>query len=94
MVLRGDARNQWIAASAVDDDRLDRVRSCTVVGTPDLPRRRPDRRSAWLALALLAPVPSIGVTAALVVAPGPVGQAVFTACKVWLLLLPTAIPTA
>ena len=50
------------------------------------PRR--ERRRALAALALLAPVPSLGVTAAMVVAPGPVGQAVFTAAKVWLVAFP------
>ena len=50
------------------------------------PRR--DRRRALVALALLAPVPSLGVAAAMVVAPGPVGQAVFTAAKVWLVAFP------
>jgi hypothetical protein len=49
-----------------------------------------DRRHALLALLLLAPVPSLGVLAAMVVFPGPVGKAIFTAAKVWLLALPAA----
>jgi membrane protease YdiL (CAAX protease family) len=47
-------------------------------------------RSALVALLLLAPVPTIGVTAALLVAPGPVGHGIFTACKVWISLFPAA----
>jgi membrane protease YdiL (CAAX protease family) len=43
-----------------------------------------------VALLLLAPVPTIGVTAALLVAPGPVGHGIFTACKIWILLFPAA----
>jgi membrane protease YdiL (CAAX protease family) len=89
MVLRREGLDQWSSIAAIDVACLDRLGSCTVVEAPDLSRRRPDRTSAWLALALLAPVPTIGVTSALVVAPGPIGQAVFTACKLWLLLLPT-----
>ncbi|HSN55424.1 MAG TPA: hypothetical protein VLT32_12165, partial [Candidatus Sulfomarinibacteraceae bacterium] len=50
------------------------------------PRRA--RRRALVALALLAPVPSLGVAAAMVVAPGPVGNAVFTASKVWMVAFP------
>jgi membrane protease YdiL (CAAX protease family) len=41
-------------------------------------------------LLLLAPAPTIGVTAALFVAPGPTGHAIYTACKIWILLLPAA----
>jgi membrane protease YdiL (CAAX protease family) len=41
-----------------------------------------------LALALLAPVPSLGTAAAMIVAPGEVGQAVFSAAKIWLLVFP------
>lgn len=41
-----------------------------------------------VALLLLAPVPTIGVTAALLVAPGPMGHGIFTACKIWILLFP------
>jgi membrane protease YdiL (CAAX protease family) len=51
---------------------------------------RPNRSTALLALALLAPVPSIGVIAAMFAAPGPVGQTVFTACKLWILAFPAA----
>jgi membrane protease YdiL (CAAX protease family) len=46
------------------------------------------RLRAFAALLLLAPVPSIGVVAAMVVAPGPIGHAVFVAAKVWLLVFP------
>lgn len=49
-----------------------------------------DRRSALLALFLLAPVPSLGVLAAMVVFPGPIGKAIFTVAKVWLLVFPAA----
>lgn len=48
------------------------------------------RVSAAFALLLVAPVPTIGVVAALHAAPGPVGDAVFAAAKLWLLLLPAA----
>ena len=47
-----------------------------------------ERARAWLALALLAPVPSLAVVMAMVVAPGPLGHAVFVAAKVWILALP------
>jgi membrane protease YdiL (CAAX protease family) len=46
------------------------------------------RRHALTALVLLAPVPSLGVAAAMIVAPGPVGQTIFTAAKIWLLVFP------
>lgn len=46
------------------------------------------RRRAILALALLAPVPSIGVLTAMVIAPGPLGQSLFMAAKIWILLFP------
>jgi hypothetical protein len=41
-----------------------------------------------LALALIVPVPSIGVAAAMFAAPGPSGHAVFVAGKVWLVVFP------
>lgn len=47
-----------------------------------------DRGRALLALALLAPIPSLGVIAAMVVAPGPSGHAVFLAGKLWLIAFP------
>ena len=47
-----------------------------------------DRRRAIAALALVVPVPSIGVLAAMVAAPGPFGHAVFLAAKIWLLAFP------
>lgn len=50
------------------------------------PRR--ERRRALLALALVVPVPTLGVIAAMVVAPGPTGRLVFLAAKAWLLVLP------
>lgn len=46
------------------------------------------RRAAVVALLLLAPVPTIGVVAAMVVATGPAGQAVFVAAKIWLVVFP------
>ena len=51
---------------------------------------RPERRLAMLALALIVPVPTLGVIAAMVTAPGPVGRLVFLAAKAWLLVLPVA----
>jgi len=48
------------------------------------------RRRALLALALLAPVPSLGIWAAMVAAPGPVGHGVFLSAKLWLLVFPAA----
>ncbi|HHY84152.1 MAG TPA: CPBP family intramembrane metalloprotease [Verrucomicrobia bacterium] len=48
-------------------------------------------RGAWLALALLVPVPSIGTAAALWWWPDlPVGKILFVAAKVWILALPLA----
>jgi membrane protease YdiL (CAAX protease family) len=51
---------------------------------------KPKNRRALVALLLLAPVPSLGVIAAMVVAPGPVGQTIFLVGKIWLLLFPAA----
>ncbi len=48
------------------------------------------RRRALFALALLAPVPTIGIAAALILWPGPVGRSVFTVAKVWLVVFPIA----
>jgi len=48
-----------------------------------------DRQRALCALALLAPVPSLGVVAAMVVAPGPLGHGLFLTAKLWLLVFPT-----
>ena len=48
------------------------------------------QRTALLALLLLVPVPSIGTWMGMIVAEGPVGQAVFLASKVWILILPVA----
>ncbi len=49
---------------------------------------KPNRRNATLALALLAPAPSIGVFTAMVIAPGPLGQSLFMAAKIWILVFP------
>lgn len=46
------------------------------------------RSSALAALALLVPVPTIGVLAAMWVFPGIVGQAVYALSKAWIILLP------
>ena len=50
--------------------------------------RQSPQQQAILALLLLVPAPSLGVMMAVIVLPGPVGQAIFTASKVWLLALP------
>jgi membrane protease YdiL (CAAX protease family) len=47
-----------------------------------------ERRRALLALALVAPAPTIGVAAAMILWPGPIGRTVFTIAKLWLLLVP------
>ena len=49
-----------------------------------------ERRRALFALLLLAPVPTIGVIAAMVLAPGPVGHTIFMAAKIWLIAFPAA----
>ncbi len=49
-----------------------------------------NRRRALLALLLLAPVPSLGVIMAMMVAPGPIGKTFFTIAKLWLLVFPAA----
>lgn len=41
-----------------------------------------------MALALLAPVPSLGVASAMIFFPGLAGQAIFMAAKVWMLVFP------
>jgi membrane protease YdiL (CAAX protease family) len=46
------------------------------------------KRAALLALLLLVPVPSLSVAMAMIIAPGPVGQAVYGAGKIWILALP------
>lgn len=51
---------------------------------------KPNHRQAVVALLLLAPVPSLGVIAAMVVAPGSVGHAIFLVAKTWLLVFPAA----
>ena len=47
-----------------------------------------DRRRALIALALLVPVPSLGTAAAMIAVPGPIGQSLFMAAKIWLLAFP------
>ena len=49
-----------------------------------------NRRRALIALFLIAPIPSLGVFMAMVVAPGPIGMTIFTAAKIWLLVFPAA----
>jgi len=46
------------------------------------------RSRSLVALLLLAPVPTLGIAAALIFWPGPIGRTVFTAAKIWLLVLP------
>ncbi len=53
-----------------------------------VPAATAGRHRAWWALLLLAPVPTIGVIAAMVAAPGPGGHAVFLAAKIWLVAFP------
>ena len=48
------------------------------------------RNRALLALALLVPVPSVGTWLGMVAVPGLLGQAIFAAAKVWVVLLPVA----
>jgi len=45
-------------------------------------------KKSILALLLFVPAPSIGVLLAMAIAPGPVGQAAYGLCKLWLLGLP------
>jgi len=47
-----------------------------------------EQRRAWIALVLLVPAPTIGALCAFIVAPGPIGQAIYTFCKLWILALP------
>ncbi len=49
-----------------------------------------ERRRALVGLLLLAPAPSLGVFAAMVASPGPVGHGVFLVAKLWLLIFPAA----
>lgn len=56
--------------------------------TPNDPPIRPNRASALIALLLLAPVPTIGVTCAMYLMPGPAGRAIFALAKLWLLGFP------
>jgi len=47
------------------------------------------KKNALLSLLLLVPAPSIGVLAGMVIAPNqPIGKIIFTASKLWILLLP------
>jgi membrane protease YdiL (CAAX protease family) len=43
-----------------------------------------------VALSLIVPVPSLGVIAAMVAAPGPIGRSVYLAAKIWLVVIPAA----
>jgi len=43
-----------------------------------------------MALLMVAPVPSLGVITAMIVAPGPIGKTFFTIAKLWLLVFPAA----
>lgn len=52
-----------------------------------------DKR-ALLALLLLVPAASVGTSAAMVWFPGPLGQLIFSLCKIWLLLFPLVWTTA
>jgi len=52
-----------------------------------LRRLAPEHRSL-VALALLAPAPTIGISASLFWWPGPIGQTVFSAAKLWLVAFP------
>jgi membrane protease YdiL (CAAX protease family) len=54
----------------------------------DQPVPRPNATSSLLALLLIAPVPTIGVAAAMVAASGPLGNVVFTVAKLWLVGFP------
>ncbi len=47
-------------------------------------------KNALIALLLLAPVPSLAVIMAMVVAPGPVGKTIFALAKLWLIVFPAA----
>ena len=49
-----------------------------------------ERRQALVGLLLLAPVPTLGVWAAMVASPGPFGHGVFLIAKLWLLVFPAA----
>jgi len=62
--------------------------SVTISTMPNVPHLLPSRTTALLALALLAPIPTIGVATALYAAPGTVGQVVFTVSKIWLVAFP------
>ena len=57
--------------------------------TPNDQPIRPNRASALIALLLLAPVPTIGVTCAMFLVPGSAGRLVFTIAKIWLVAFPT-----
>lgn len=53
-----------------------------------MPPNGTQRRNALVALLLLAPVPSLGVIMAMIVAPGPIGKSFFTVAKLWLITFP------
>lgn len=48
----------------------------------------PSRWRPLMAIALVAPVPSLGVWVAMVAAPGPLGHTFFLAAKIWLVSVP------
>ncbi len=50
----------------------------------------PAKKTALLALVLLAPVPTLGVAAAMFAAPGTVGQVIFVVAKIWIVVFPGA----
>ena len=54
----------------------------------DTPQSQTERRRALIALALLAPAPSLGTAAAMIFVPGPLGQTLFMTAKIWLLVFP------
>ena len=47
-----------------------------------------EHNRALIALALLAPVPSLGIASAMIIVPGGMGQTIFMAAKIWLLAFP------
>ena len=56
--------------------------------SPNASPTDPTRSRALLALLLIVPAPTIGVWAAMMAFPGPVGTTIFGICKAWMLALP------
>ncbi len=54
------------------------------------PAARISKRQAAIALLLLVPAPTLGVTMAFWIAPGPLGKAIYFLSKLWILALPVA----